>query len=149
MTDLEWAIQQTVHAKRGLSKQLADVVGTSQQVLLNKVNPEVPTNSLHVTEAFKIMKHTGDITILEVQAAELGYHLVKDDSKAVPLMDALLDVIKEQGDIGSAIKDSTADGVVDVHEERHTITQIHEAKRALDELECSVKAHAKSSRGVG
>jgi hypothetical protein len=148
MTDLEWAINQMVHKKRGLSKQLADVIGTSQQVLLNKVNPEVQSNSLHAHEAFKIMKHTGDITILEVMADGLGYKLVKDESKPVPILDALLNVVKEHGDIGVCISSAMTDGIYDEEEERYTVQQINEARRALELLECSIHTLAKSSRGA-
>ncbi len=146
MTDIEWAIQTTVHRQRGLSKKLADVIGTSQQVLLNKVNPEIPTNHLTAAEALKIMAYTDDVVILEIMASELGYTLCKEESKTVPVLDALLNVIVNQGDVGKAIKDSIEDGVIDVSEERYTLAQINELRKRLGDLESSVKQHARKTR---
>ena len=148
MEDLEWAIHQTVHKRRGFSKQVADHLGMSQQVLLNKVNPEICSSHVQVAEAVKMMQFTRDLTILEVMAEMLDCKVVKvDKPRAVPLMSALLGVVKEHGDIGDAISDATCDGVISEIEERHIIQQIKEEREALDKLEASIRDHAKQSRG--
>jgi len=148
MEDLEWAIHQTVHKRRGFSKQVADDLGMSQQVLLNKVNPEILSSHVQVAEAVKMMRFTRDLTILEVMAEMLNCKVIKSDKPhAVPVMTALLNVVKEHGDIGDAIMNATQDGVINEIEERHIIQQIKEEREALDKLEASIHKNAKQSRG--
>lgn len=139
MIDLEWAIQQTVLNKRGYSKLLADAIGCSQQILLNKVNPEIVTNHLSVVEASKIMQVSGNVMILEELARLLGYTLVKDDAEPVSITDALLSVMKEHGDIGQVIGEATADNVITENEQRAIVKEINDARHSLDCLESSIK----------
>jgi len=148
MEDLEWAIHQTVHKRRGFSKQVAEHLGMSQQVLLNKVNPEICSSHVQVAEALKMMQFTQDLTILEVMAEMLNCKVIRvDKPRAVPVMSALLSVVKEHGDIGEAITEATKDGVINEIEERHIIQQIKEEREALDRLEASIRDHAKWTRG--
>lgn len=140
MTNLEWAIQQTVHEKRGAAKRLADAIGTSHQVLLNKVNPEVVNNHLTVREAVSLMQHTGCVLILEEVASELGYSVIKDNAAAVPLAEAVLKVMKEHGDVGGAI--AAAGKHINQNEARSICKEISEARLALDALEASVQFEA-------
>lgn len=148
MDELEYAIQNTVKHRRGFSKQVAEHLGMSQQVLLNKINPMITSNHLHVTEAARVIAFTQDFSIIEVMAEMLGCKIVKTNKpKAVPIMSALLTVVKEHGDIGEAITDAIKDDVINEIEERHIIQQIKDERAALDSLQSSIQCHAKQSRG--
>jgi len=143
MTDLEWAIQHTVHKQRGLSKQLAEVVGTSQQVLLNKVNPDNDLNHLNLRDGLAIMKHTGDVTILEVMAEQCGYRLHQCNAEATDLMDSVLSLMSEHGELSSLVQASTADGVIDDKEKRAILTKAREIHHAVEQFESSIESEAK------
>lgn len=148
MTNLEWAIQQTVHSKRGLSKQIADLLGTSQHVVLNKANPDNELNHFHVAQVQQIMELTGDVRILEELAHELGYSIVANQAVPVSITEAVLSSVKEQGDVSDAITKALADNVIKPKEERDICKEIAEARRALDVMEASIHQAADESRGV-
>lgn len=139
MTDIEWAINQLVHKKRGSSKQLADRLVCSQQILLNKVNPENMSNHLHLHEAMKLMQVTKDVSLLEVMAEQLGYKLVKNDCAAKPVVDALISAVKEQGDIASIVGSVVARGVVTQELKRAIRKEITEGVDSLDVLLSSIE----------
>ncbi len=147
LESLDYFVHQTVVKNRGKSKLVAPEMGIGQASFLNKSNPNTHDSHFWPTELLILMDQLQDYRILEEMAYQSGFNLVKSECKEVPLIDALLDVLKEQGEIGSAISSSTADGVIDLAEERHVVAQIHKAKQSLNDLECSVKAFAKTSRG--
>lgn len=140
--DIDWAIQQSVHKKRGMSKKLAEILGCSQQVLLNKVNPEVESNHLHVKELFKIVEATGDITPFEIMLEKLGYRVVKEQVKPEPVLQAMLKSVKEHGDVADAITRALEDGEIDEQEVRIIMSEIREGQHALEGLEHAIKQHA-------
>lgn len=148
MTDLEWVIEQTVKHQRGLSKELAVMLGVSQSTLLGKVDSNNEGKHLSVIEAHRIMQHTGDVRILEEQARELGYRLIKaEHSEALPILDALLNAQAEHGDIARVFGECNKDGVLTVTQERKIIEEIRQSITSQESLIPAVQAYAKSSRG--
>lgn len=140
MNDIEWAVHNLVHSKLGLSKRLCEVIFCSQQILLNKVNPENTTNHLHLSEALALMKHTKNFTLLEAMASDLGFKVVADNTKPVAVFNALLSSVKEHGDVAVSISDALLDKVITGDELRDIVKQINDERRALNTLEASVRA---------
>lgn len=58
MDDLDQAIYSTVHSSRIGAKKIAQRIGISDQVLLNKANPSNETHKLTVREALAIQLAT-------------------------------------------------------------------------------------------
>jgi len=140
MTDLEWSIEQTVKHRRGLSKELSSVLGIGQTVLLNKVDSNCDGKHLSVMEGHRIMKHTGDIRILEEQARDLGYRLEKNETEATELMDSVLSLMSENGELSGLVQSSMADGLIDDKEKRQILSKARQLHRAVERFESSIEA---------
>lgn len=90
----------------------------SAAVLRSKVNPEVRTHHLYLTEASEIMDLTGDHRILHALAAEHGYVLQKaDDAPATgSVLQLLLSANAAEGEFDRVLQEAMADNVITPNE---------------------------------
>jgi hypothetical protein len=114
------AADATVHDYPGGSESLAPRVGMSAAVLRNKVNPNNPRNVLGLEEAQRLMRITDDHRILQAQAGDLGYALVRVDDAvsdaAGTVLDMVLRVDVAGGEFSRVVSAAVADGVITPNE---------------------------------
>lgn len=149
MDQLDLAIQTTAMNAPGGMKGLSQKMGVNHQTLINKCNPNSDTHKLTLREALAMMINTGDVQILEVLAAELGYRLEQKQSRpARDLMSAVLTADAEHGDVGRTIHEALMDGRLTPREVATIRDEVSEAKRSLDELLSTVVSlHKDRSHG--
>lgn len=126
------AADATVHDYPGGSESLAPRMGMSAAVLRNKVNPNNPRNVLGLEEAQRLMRVTGDHRVLQAQAADLGYALLRldtDNADAVPLLGCVLLAQTAAGELSKVVADALEDGVITPNE-MHAIEQAGQADQA-------------------
>lgn len=103
-----------VHDYPGGSESLAPRMGMSAAVLRNKVNPNNTTHHLTVAEADRMMGITGDLRVLHALAATHGQVVVTPAAAGEACDMAVLEAISalwsRNGDLGSAVHASLADG---------------------------------------
>lgn len=135
MDQLSLAIQQTAANAEGGVKRLAQLMGTNHQTLINRCNPHCDSHKLGVHEAFAMMLLTGDVQILEVMAAELGYDVERKEKKRErDLISAILSADAEHGDVVRTIQEALADNHISPRELAQIRTAVNGAKQALDTL---------------
>lgn len=115
------AADATVHDYPGGSESLAPRVGMSAAVLRNKVNPNNDRNVLGLVEAQKIMRVTGDHRVLQAQAADLGYALLRvedidGDAGAGSVIGMVLRLDATGGDFSRVVGAAMTDGVITPNE---------------------------------
>lgn len=115
------AADATVHDYPGGSESLAPRLGMSGAVLRGKVNPNNPRNVLGLKEAQRMMRLTGDHRILQAQAADLGYALlrIEEDADAAAdtsLMGMVLRMHAVGGEFSRVVGEAVADGVITPNE---------------------------------
>lgn len=74
--DVDVAAFNTVRGYGPGALRLATDIGMSVNTLLHKTNPEMPRHILSLREAIRVMRWTGDYSILKAMAAELGFVVV-------------------------------------------------------------------------
>ena len=103
----------TGHEYPGGNAALGPRIGVSGNVLSNKLNPNINTHHLTLSEAMRIMSLTGDLRILQAMSSELGVTI-----RPLPMigeesaMDALVHTANEFGQYMVAINDALSDGRV-------------------------------------
>lgn len=130
MQDLEQAIYSIVHDSDMPPKRIAELVGVSYQVLLNKANPQNDTHKLTCGEALAIQIHTENHAILHAMKAALD----KRDRPQKDIVRSLVDVSKEVGDVVRIVDEAAEDGKVTSTEKRRCIKEINEAINSLEIL---------------
>lgn len=113
------AADATVHDYPGGSESLAPRLGMSAAVLRNKVNPNNPRNVLGLEEAQRIMRMTGDHRMLQAQAADLGYALLKIDTEldsAKSITGMVLQLHCAGGEFSRVLHEALADNVITPNE---------------------------------
>lgn len=139
MDQLAIAVYNTAHKSDIEMGELAQNLGMTYQVLVNKTNPGSERNILSLREAFALIIHTKNISILRVMAQEMGYALVQMVSEQSScIFMAVLKATAEHGDIAQTIKDSLADKVITPREHAAIREEIDEAIHALEELRACV-----------
>jgi len=141
MDQLDQAIYDTVHDAG--TAQLAVRLGISRQVLINKVNPNDDRNHLSLHQAQAVMQATGDIRILQAQAALLGYDVEPKSTVAGddPLH-ALVRTMKETSEAINRASAALEDGRLTQRELAGCRKEIAEAVEQLSRLEVSLIAFA-------
>lgn len=112
------AADATVHDYPGGSESLGPRLDISPAVLRNKVNPNNSRNVLGLQEAQRMMRLTNDHRILQAQAADLGYALLKIEADAAQasLTGMVLRMHATGGDFSRVVGDALADGVITPNE---------------------------------
>jgi ribosomal protein S3AE len=142
MDQIDVAIHQTVHESDISAKEIAQQLGMSHQVLINKANPTSEFHKLSLREALAIMKITGSTSIHEAVGLELGLHSMRQDiAEQKSLMDAMLTVVSECGDVSRAVKDAMEDGRLTAREKAEMQREINEAIDSLMAMRLAIKAH--------
>lgn len=147
MDIVEWNIQQFVVAERGSSKSIAEVLGMSQQVLLNKVSPTQEGTHLSIPQSLVAQKARDDYRILNAQAEYLNHVCLPKNSRPIDVVDAFLSCDSEKGDVARTYREAKADGVISLSEEKEILKQLEEFQDSINVLKDSIRNEAKASRG--
>lgn len=134
MQDLEQAAYSTVHDSDIPPKQIAELVGISYQVLLNKANPQNDTHKLTIAEALAIMIHTKNHAILH----SLKTSLESRGETNKNIVRSLVDVSKDVGDVVRIVDEAAADGKITQLEKRRCTKEINEAITSLEMLKSAL-----------
>lgn len=143
MDQLAIAVYNTSHHSDVAMGDLAQKLGMTYQVLVNKTNHGSERNVLSLREAFELIIHTKNMSILRVMAQKMGCALVQvpSETSACILM-SVLKATAEHGDIAQTIKDSLADNIITNREQAAIHEEIDETISALEQLRASVTEKA-------
>ncbi|UTW01201.1 phage regulatory CII family protein [Marinomonas rhizomae] len=138
---IDQAIYDTVHNSDLSAKQIAPLLGTGHQVLLNKANPQSETHKMTLREAVAIQLVTGNHAIYRAMGMELSIKA----KQAAPLgiLESVLKAGKEHGDVLTVIHKSMEDGRLSMREQEQCQREITEAIEALMDLREAVLEHSK------
>lgn len=130
------AFYHTVH-DAGI-EQLAPRLGMSAAILRNKADPNKEHNKPLLSDADKAMGLTGDYRILHALAESHGHVCVKIDAEATASDMAVLELVthvwQSNGDVGTAVHKTLADGKVEKHEISEVRQAIYRTQKALNEM---------------
>lgn len=138
--NIDDAAHAVVHDYPGGSESLAPRLGMSAAVLRNKVNTNNATHHLTLREAVRISALTQDDRILRAAAAECGRVVLDlptaDDTDAsdMAVLEMVAAVWSKQGDLGTAIHQAFADGVLTPAEFDGIAGAVHRAQTKLTAL---------------
>lgn len=138
--NIDDAAHAVVHDYPGGSESLAPRLGMSAAVLRNKVNTNNATHHLTLREAVRISALTQDDRILRAAAAECGRVVLDlptaDDTDAsdMAVLEMVAAVWSKQGDLGTAIHQAFADGVLTPAEFEGIAGAVHRAQTKLTAL---------------
>lgn len=138
------AAYKTVHnPKNGGSIALAARMGMSSTVLNNKVSTTTSTHHLRLDEALMIMDYTGDTSIIQAMAHQLGgvFCMVDGEVTQASILMTALSTSACQGDIMSAMHKALEDGRIDCNEREALQTKIQDAIVALRTLSVQIAKH--------
>ncbi|MES2787641.1 MAG: phage regulatory CII family protein [Pseudomonadota bacterium] len=131
------AFYRTVHAAVGGCESLASRLGMSVAVLRNKANPNNAGNKVTLDEADRIMGLTEDYSVLHSLALNHGYVCVKVEAAATSSDMAVLELVTKvmgtNGEVGSLVYQTLADGRVEKWEVDKVREAVYRAQRALQE----------------
>lgn len=117
---IEQAAYNTVHEARCGIKTVAESVGLSYQMLINKVNPKNSTHHLTLLDAVDVMHATKDMRILDALATEFQGMFVPLPTLSSDVAPNLMsDIAKMSSEFGALIKevaDDLTDGKISENE---------------------------------
>lgn len=122
---LDIAIYQTVHDFPGGAAALSRQTGIAPSSLANKANMAIDERHFSPSELLAIMCISQDFRILNALCAECGFVCQAEPRQArssADLLGQFASIVKEQGDLATALIDSHSDGVI-THNERKEITR--------------------------
>ncbi len=134
------AAHAVVHDFPGGSESLAPRLDMSAAILRNKVNPTNTTHHLTLREAVRVTQLTGDDRILRAAASECERVVLElptaDDTDAsdMAVLELVAAVWAKQGDLGTAIHQAFADGVLTPQEYAGIKNAVHRAQTKLTAL---------------
>ncbi|WP_010323651.1 phage regulatory CII family protein [Marinobacterium stanieri] len=145
METLDSAIYDTVHADGADTLELATQMGMSRQILLNKANPQCDTNKFSPHELVALQLHTGNRRIAEAMCMEVGMNaLAPASNKPQSILNAMLTVTSECGDVARVIEKSLVDGRLTARERSEVQREINEAIDSLMGMRLAIKNHPNS-----
>ncbi|WP_434361033.1 phage regulatory CII family protein [Parasalinivibrio latis] len=133
MDHLDTAVYSTVHDSAVPARQIAQQLGMSHQVLINKANPQSDSHKLSLREALAVQLITGNYRIHEAMATELALQRA-DAPPSTSLLESVLKATAEHGDVVKAIQNALEDGVFSLRERERCQQEVNEAIRALETL---------------
>lgn len=140
MQALDSAIYSTVHDSEIKTKDLAVMLGMSHQILINKANCQCETNKFTAHELVALQKHTGSTRIAEAMCLELGLNVVSTVSEEPEsLMNAMLAVVSECGDVSRVLKVAMHDGRLTNREKDAIQKEISEAIASLVAMRSTIE----------
>lgn len=143
-SDVLVAAQQLGH--RHNISELARLLGKSQVILANKLNPDCDGNHLNLGEAVAITELTGDSGIISAWALSRGQMLVDMPEGAVSDDDLVEQVLLAQaifGQLMQTIHDARRDGVIDRLEQAQIERIGRESAQHVLGLICSTGANVR------
>lgn len=141
MDQLDIAVHNTSRNFPGGLPALARALGMHEQVFRSKCCPTTDTHKLSLREALAMMLQTGDISILVAMADELGCVVnKKGDLPDIHIIEAILRVDAEHGDVSRALSNALSDGHLTEHERSDILKEIGHATEALERLRKAVNA---------
>jgi hypothetical protein len=131
-------LYKTAHDFAGGCEALAQRLGMSAQVLRNKVNPNITSNTASLEDADRIMAITNDHAVLHALARSHGFVCVRVDTGSVASDMAVLELVMQvwaaSGDVGAEVHATLADGVVEPHEIERVKAAVYRVNRSLSEM---------------
>lgn len=121
--------------------ELARLLGKSQVILANKLNPDCDGNHLNIGEAVAITELADDNGILDAWAASRGKVLVDIPAGVTTdeeLADLVMIVSESVAQVFSAYRDARRDGVIDRHERQEIGQCVRGAIRDLLSLDAEI-----------
>lgn len=137
------AIRDTAHDII-VTKKLAGIMKIGYGSLTNKTCKTTENAHLSPQETVALMEATGDARILRVMADMLGYSIIKTETTEAkdPVL-AVLDCIKEQGEVSALVSEALADGKITAAERARARKEIAQAIKALEVLQQSLEEMGK------
>jgi len=132
MDSLDQAIYDIVHKSDIKAKGIADRLGMTHQILINKANPNSEHHKMTVREAHAIQLLTGNHAVVGAMQTELNIHKRKAAPKSI--LQSVLDAGKEHGDVLATIQEAMADGILTEREKGDICKEIREEVAALEDL---------------
>jgi len=146
MDVIDTAIHQTAHESPSMdAKELAQKMGKRYQVFINKVNPNCESHQLTVHEAVAMMLNTGNTQIFDAIAIELRKAGIVGGGDKLKIVDAVMSMVAEGGDVVRAVHGAMADRVITAREKSGILKEISENRAALDALEDAVNREGRGS----
>lgn len=141
MDSLDQAIYDIVHKSDIKAKGIADRLGMTHQILINKANPNSDYHKMTVREAHAIQLITGNHAVVSAMQTELN--LQERKTAPASVLASVLNAGKEHGDVLASIQDAMADGQITEREKSEIFKEIDETEAALKLLRESVMSHGK------
>ena len=135
MDSLTMAINDTLINSKLSAQELAERLGVSYQVLVNRCNPNNDCHKLGVSEALALMLQSNNPAIFFALKAILEGDGCIGKVKKKNLVNAVLDVSAETGELASAYRDAMADGHISEREKR-LLTKI--ARKSIEQIEAFI-----------
>jgi len=132
MDHLDQAIYNTVHNADLSTKELAQQLGISPQVLINKANPTAEYHKLSLRESIGLQKATNNFRIHEAVGIELEIEKTGVDQSSV--LKAVLSAAKEHGDVVRAVQEGMSNRSLTAREAEICQVEISESIEALHSL---------------
>ncbi len=140
MDHIDQAVYDTVHNSEISAKEIAQRLGMSHQVLLNKANPQSEFHKLTLREALAVQLITGNRRIHKAIEVELGLG-ANEKQQHTNILESVLVASREHGDVMRAIHEALEDGRFTLREREQCQREIDEAVAALTGLRESVVIH--------
>lgn len=137
------AIHDLVHQSDISSKGIAERLGMSPQILINKANPNNQVNKMSVLELHAIQLLTGNDVVIRAMRNELTLHALKD--APISILEAMINTGKECGDVFARVQEAMADNKLTERERSNVLKEIREAIVALEQTERAVIAHGNTN----
>jgi len=132
------AFYQTVHGTPGGCEALAPRMGLSAAILRNKANVNSLSNKPTLEDVDRAMGLTGDMSVLHALAANHSHVCVRVDADAVSSDLAVLELVTQvwtsNGDVGTEVNRTLADGRVDREEIERVRAAIYRTNQAMQQL---------------
>ncbi len=129
------AFYKTCKSYPGGFESLAPRLGMNPQVLRNKANPNCAQNHPYLADAEQLMTLTGDVAVLHAMAKEQGCVVLRVDTAAsasdMAVLEWIAKVWQTNGDVGSEVNTTLADGRVEPHEVEQVKEAVHRTVTAL------------------
>ncbi|EGG93550.1 putative bacteriophage protein [gamma proteobacterium IMCC1989] len=139
MDHVDQAVYDVIHNSDISTKDIAQRLGMSHQVLINKANPQQEFHKMTLREALAIQLITGNHGIHRAVETELGVSENKPVLKN--LLESVLVASKEHGDVVREVQQAMEDGRFTLREKEKCQKEIDDAMKALTELRQAVISH--------
>lgn len=120
---------------------LAPKIGTTANVLRNKLNPDQEFHKLSLLEAINLAANTGDLSIIRASIQMLGFdcHEVGDISTTDRLISQVLNSASAAGNVTILYNEASADQVIDKEETACLIKATDDAIQKFQTLRTSLR----------